>query len=144
MRALPLAAAFASGLVFAAGLGISGMTRPAKVLAFLDVFGTWDPSLGAVMVGAISVFGVVFALARRRDRPIFAARFVPPDRVALDRDLVVGAAIFGIGWGIGGFCPGPAIVAMAATGWPAGLFVAAMLLGSRLCDHLTARRARAP
>jgi uncharacterized membrane protein YedE/YeeE len=118
---------FACGVVFAVGLAISGMTQPGKVLGFLDVFGAWDPSLTFVMGGALAVLFAARAVTPRRPllAPTFAA--LPPDRI--DLRLVGGAAIFGIGWGLSGFCPGPAIVSIGA-GTPAALvLVPAMLVG---------------
>jgi uncharacterized protein len=120
-------ASFACGSVFAVGLAISGMTQPARVLGFLDVFGAWDPSLAFVMASALAVLFAARAVTPRR--PLFAPTFAahPPDRI--DLRLVGGAAIFGIGWGLSGFCPGPAIVSIGA-GTPAALLlVPAMLVG---------------
>ena len=108
------AVAFASGLLFAGGLGLSGMTKPAKVQAFLDVTGDWDPSLMLVMVGAIGVYAVAVAVARRRAAPLYATRFAWPTLSVIDARLVGGAALFGVGWGLMGFCPGPAIVSVAS------------------------------
>ena len=128
-------ASFACGSVFAAGLALSGMTQPAKVLGFLDVFGAWDPSLAFVMASALAVLFAAPAVTPRRPllAPTFAAH--PPDRI--DLRLVGGAAIFGIGWGLSGFCPGPAIVSIGA-GTPAALvLVPAMLVGMathRACE----------
>lgn len=120
---------FFSGLVFAGGLAISGMTQPAKVLGFLDVTGAWDPTLVFVMAAAIAVH-MGFALrARRAVRPLLAAEFSAPARDATDASLFVGAAVFGVGWGLEGFCPGPAIVA-SASGAPVPLvFVGSMTAG---------------
>ena len=106
--------AFLSGLLFAAGLGLSGMTKPAKVSAFLDVTGDWDPSLMLVMVGAIGVYAVTVLLARRRGTPWLAPSFVWPTTKSVDARLLGGAALFGIGWGLSGLCPGPAIVSVAS------------------------------
>ena len=122
-------AAFVAGLIFAAGLALSGMTRPGKVTAFLDIFGSWDPSLALVMLGAITVHAVLYRVIRRRSIPLFASTFSSPTRSNLDFRLIGGAALFGIGWGMGGFCPGPAITSLAS-GQPSTLiFVAAMLVG---------------
>lgn len=122
-------AGLAAGLIFGIGLVISGMANPAKVLNFLDIFGTWDPSLAFVMGGAILVTAPGFRLVTQRRTPLFADRFNLPTRSDLDRRLITGAAIFGVGWGLGGFCPGPAFTAlpMAATGTL--IFVPFMLLG---------------
>jgi uncharacterized membrane protein YedE/YeeE len=100
------------GLLFGVGLIVSGMSDPAKVLNFLDVFGNWDPSLAFVMAGAVLVAFTGYRLVLKRDRPILAATFHLPTRTDFDRRLVAGAAIFGIGWGLGGFCPGPALTAL--------------------------------
>jgi uncharacterized protein len=107
-------AAFVSGLVFAAGLGLAGMTKPAKVQAFLDVTGDWDPSLMFVMVGAIGVYALAVVVAKRRGAPLYAPEFAWPKLTAIDARLVAGAALFGIGWGLSGFCPGPAVVSVAS------------------------------
>lgn len=124
-----LAGVFASGLVFALGLGISGMTNPAKIVAFLDVAGSWDPSLALVMVGAIGAYSSLYRLVRRNAAPLFDESFSVPDRRDIDARLLGGAALFGVGWGLGGFCPGPAIVALVS-GVPAVfVFVASMLVG---------------
>ena len=129
-RILSLSLAGLAGAIFGAGLLISGMTQPAKVIGFLDPTRGWDPSLAFVMAGAATVYALLFRwIQRRRSRPWLDVRFHLPTRRDLDRPLVVGAALFGIGWGLGGLCPGPGIVA-AASGSIAGLaFVAAMLAG---------------
>jgi uncharacterized protein len=118
---------FLAGLLFAIGLGISGMTQPAKVAGFLDFFGRWDPSLMFVMAGAI---GAHFVFARRAlssGRPRFAARFELPELRAIDARLVAGAAIFGVGWGMAGLCPGPALVALVSGRATTIAFVLAMV-----------------
>lgn len=121
--------AFACGLIFALGLGIGGMTQPRRVLAFLDVTGDWDPSLAFVMAGAIAVYATASRLALRRGRPLLAPAFDTPTRRRIDGPLVTGALLFGIGWGLAGLCPGPALTSVAS-GEPAGvLFIAAMLVG---------------
>jgi hypothetical protein len=137
------AAAAASGALFGIGLGISGMTRPEKVVGFLDLAGAWDASLAFVMVGAILVHFIAYRLARRRAAPLFDSRFHLPTRKGVDRKLVAGAAIFGIGWGLGGFCPGPGIVAAASGALPAIAFVAAMTAGILLEDLVSSRRSPA-
>ncbi len=119
--------AFVAGVVFAVGLGLSGMTRPSKVIGFLDVTGAWDPSLLLVMAGAV---GVHFVFARRtksQRRPRFAQSFALPLETRIDRRLLLGAALFGVGWGMAGFCPGPAIVSVTTLAPTALAFVAAML-----------------
>lgn len=121
--------AFVVGFVFALGLGLGGMTEPARVLAFLDAAGTWDPSLAFVMFGAVAVYGVAFPFVVRRGRPVFAASFAVPTRRDLDGRLLAGAALFGIGWGLAGLCPGPALTTLASGEPRALLFVVAMLVG---------------
>jgi uncharacterized protein len=124
-----LLTSFVSGIVFALGLGISGMTRPLKVIGFLDFFGDWDPSLAFVMAGAICVYFVAYRLSRKMASPLLAADFSLPKRSELDARLLLGAAIFGAGWGLGGFCPGPAITALASGATPVVIFVASMAGG---------------
>lgn len=132
-------AAVAGGLM-GAGLLLSGMTEPAKVVAFLDVTRGWDPSLGFVMGGAVAVYAVAFRVVRgRRGAPWFDGAFHLPTRRDIDLGLVAGAAIFGIGWGLGGLCPGPGLVAAAAGSSTGLLFVAAMLVGM-LAQHGASRR----
>ena len=127
LRSLAL---FASGLLFALGLGLSGMTRPAKVLAFLDVTGAWDPSLAFVMIGAIGVHLTASRLyILKRVSPLWAEAFALPAKGKIDRRLLAGAAIFGVGWGLGGMCPGPAITDLASFAWQPIAFVGAMLAG---------------
>lgn len=118
------------GVVFAAGLGLSGMTKPAKVIGFLDFFGAWDPSLALVMVGAIGVNAAVYwGIVRKRSQPVLADRFHFATQALVDRRLVLGSAIFGVGWGLGGYCPGPAVVSLMSGGLSAAVFVGAMLAG---------------
>jgi uncharacterized protein len=122
-------ASFISGIVFALGLGISGMTRPIEVIGFLDFFGNWDASLAFVMLGAIGVYSVAYRLSRTMQSPILAASFSIPTRTDLDARLISGAALFGAGWGLGGFCPGPAITSLASGAAPVAVFVASMAAG---------------
>ena len=122
-------AAFCSGLLFAIGLGIGGMTQPAKIVNFLDFTGTWDPSLAFVMIGAIPVYFLCYRLALGRPSPLFGTEFSVPTRKAIDNELLLGAAIFGAGWGLGGFCPGPAIVSLGSGAGQTFIFVAAMVGG---------------
>ena len=124
--------AFLVGLVFALGLGLSGMTQPAKVTGFLDVAGAWDPSLAFVMAGAVGVHFAAFRRILRRPAPLLAQRFAVPQRGAVDARLLVGAALFGAGWGLAGICPGPAFVAAASGATPFVVFLAAMLAGMAL------------
>jgi len=122
-------ASFASGLVFGIGLLISGMTDTGKVLGFLDIFGAWDATLAFVMAGAVAVTGLGFALARRRGAPVLAAKSLWPTRRDVDTPLVIGATLFGIGWGLVGLCPGPALVNLAGLALPVIVFVVAMAVG---------------
>mgnify|MGYP000022211358 FL=1 len=124
-----------AGLLFGAGLALGGMTDPGKVIAFLDVAGQWDPSLGFVMGSALLITFPVFAWVRRADKPLLAERFQLPTRKDLDPQLLIGAALFGIGWGIAGLCPGPAIANLAAGSPQILLFVAAMVGGMWLRDR---------
>jgi uncharacterized membrane protein YedE/YeeE len=118
-----------AGALFALGLAISGMTEPAKVTGFLDVTGAWDPSLAFVMVAAIAVHLPLVRLARLRKAPLFERAFHWPTAHGIDAKLVVGAAIFGIGWGLSGYCPGPALTSLAAGGVPVLAFIGTMLVG---------------
>jgi uncharacterized membrane protein YedE/YeeE len=133
--------AFATGLLFAVGLGISGMTQPAKVVGFLDFAGNWDPSLAFVMIGAIATHASLYRLIRRRPAPYFATDFSVPAPAAVDLPLVAGAALFGLGWGIGGFCPGPAVVSFAGGMAAAMVFLPSMLAGMILFGVLPMGRA---
>jgi uncharacterized protein len=126
---------FLSGLIFGLGLAISGMANPAKVQNFLDVAGAWDPSLAFVMAGASAVTLVGYRLVWTRPAPLLDARFATPTRTAVDRPLVAGAAIFGVGWGIGGYCPGPALTALPLLAPGTLVFVPAMLVGLWLGSH---------
>ncbi len=121
-----------AGLVFGLGLLVSGMADPQKVLGFLDIAGTWDPSLALVMGGAIALGLPGFALARRRSRSLLGAPMQMPTRQAVDARLLIGAALFGIGWGLAGYCPGPALVGTAAGLGSAAIFSLAMLAGMLL------------
>ncbi|WP_336487718.1 YeeE/YedE family protein [Methylobacterium nigriterrae] len=121
--------AFAVGLLFGIGLLVSGMANPAKVLAFLDVTGRWDPSLAFVMAGAVAVSATGYLVARRRGRPVLAPRLEIPTRRDLDPRLLVGAALFGVGWGLVGLCPGPTLTILTVVPAPAATFVAAMVVG---------------
>jgi uncharacterized membrane protein YedE/YeeE len=131
-----LVVAYVCGLAFAVGLGVSGMTHPSKVLAFLDFTGDWDPSLAVVMASGVLVNLVCFRLAARRGAPLLAPSFALPARTAVDRALVGGAALFGVGWGLGGFCPGPAIVSVVTGATPVVAFVVAMLLAMGVFDAM--------
>jgi uncharacterized membrane protein YedE/YeeE len=131
---------FVSGLIFGLGLILAGMTEPLKVKGFLDLAGAWDPSLALVMGGAIALGAMAFAHARRRGRSWTGAPIEIPANKTIDRRLVTGGVLFGIGWGIGGFCPGPALVALGSGVGSAGIFVAAMLLGMVLHDKFLSPR----
>ena len=130
------------GFVFGWGLLISGMMQPAKVLAFLDVFGAWDPSLLVVMVAALAVGSAGYAIARPR-APLFAARNMWPEKATIDAPLILGATMFGVGWGLTGLCPGPAIENLATLSPRLAVFVAAMTAGMALHDVWQRRRATA-
>ena len=132
--------AFAAGLIFGLGLLLAGMANPAKVLAFLDIAGNWDPSLALVMGGAIPVSAIGFYLTRHRAAPLFGDTFQVPANRKLDKRLVLGALGFGIGWGLAGFCPGPALVALGTGSLKAVVFVAAMLSGMVIFEFLETRK----
>ncbi len=134
--------ALVSGLVFGIGLIAGGMTDPARIKAFLDVAGAWDPSLALVMGGAVAVGLVAFARARHQPHAWAGGAIALPAQATIDARLVGGGVLFGIGWGWAGFCPGPAWVAMASGSGAALWFVAAMLLGMLLHDNAWPRRAR--
>lgn len=127
MKAFVLAAI--AGAVFAVGLTVGGMTIPAKVIGFLDVGGAWDPQLAFVMAGAIAVYASLLRIIRRRAAPLLVDRFHWPTARAIDARLVGGAAIFGVGWGLSGYCPGPALTSLAGGGTSALVFVIAMIGG---------------
>jgi hypothetical protein len=123
------AIALAAGLIFGAGLAVSGMADPQRVQAFLDLFGAWDPTLAFVMGGAMIPMAIAWAVQRRIAAPVAASRFDLPGTNRIDPRLAIGALIFGAGWGIGGLCPGPAIADLAIAPAPAAMFIAAMLAG---------------
>jgi uncharacterized membrane protein YedE/YeeE len=141
-----LASAMSAGLLFGAGLLLSGMNNPRKVRGFLDIAGSWDPSLAFVMVGAIGVAALAFAWSRRRCAPAQAAVSgcslpeLETARTRIDSSLVLGSAAFGVGWGLSGFCPGPALLTPAAQSAPGVLFLAAMLAGMFLHAGLSRLR----
>ena len=134
------ASALAAGLLFGLGLAISQMVNPRKVLDFLDVTGNWDPSLALVMAGAVGVTMLAFRFVLKRKQPLFDGEFHLPRLTKLDRRLLVGSGVFGIGWGIGGYCPGPGIAALSAGSVEALVFVAGMGLGSVLYRRFAAPR----
>ncbi len=135
-----LSLAFVTGIIFALGLGVSGMTNPEKIMGFLDFAGDWDPSLAFVMVGAIGVHIGFAQWALRATRPRWATSFAFPRRMTVDSDLLTGAAIFGLGWGAAGYCPGPAIVDVVVPSRNRIAFVLAMLAGVLVFRGLAARR----
>jgi len=137
-------ACFGCGLLFGAGLLISGMTQPEKVIGFLDIFGAWDATLAFVMAGAVAVTSVGFALARRRGAPVLTAQSLWPTRSDIDAPLVGGAVSFGIGWGLIGLCPGPALVNLAGLSLPVIVFVVAMAVGMIGQDALRRRADAVP
>ncbi len=133
--------ALAAGTVFGLGLAMSGMLDPARVRGFLDIFGAWDPSLAFVLGGAVTVALAGMAVLKRLRRPAFDEAFHLPATSPVDRRLVLGSAIFGIGWGMAGFCPGPALASLSLGLAPVALFVIAMLAGMTLHDRVWLRRA---
>ncbi|QDF05866.1 DUF6691 family protein [Myxococcus xanthus] len=135
----PSLSAFLSGLIFALGLGLAGMTDPANVLGFLDIAGDWDYRLAFVMGGAIAVHAALRPLIHQRARPLFAAKFPSLPASKPDSKLLVGAALFGVGWGLGGYCPGPALTSLATGAFPLLVFVPAMFAGFYLAQVLQAR-----
>jgi uncharacterized membrane protein YedE/YeeE len=130
---------FAAGLAFALGLGVAGMTRPENVIAFLDVAGAWDPALAFVMAGAIGVHALALLLGRRRVRPVLEPKFEAPSKTGIDARLLAGAAIFGVGWGASGLCPGPALVALMSLSPSVLAFVPAMVVGTATVQRVSAR-----
>jgi hypothetical protein len=133
--------AFIAGLLFGIGLLLAGMANPGKVLGFLDLAGAWDPSLALVMVGAIVVASVPFSWAGKQSKSLLGAPMQLPVKRELDVRLIGGSLLFGIGWGIAGICPGPAVVLLLTAHWQAFVFVSAMLVGMLLFTALEARRA---
>jgi uncharacterized membrane protein YedE/YeeE len=133
-------ASFVCGLIFGFGLLISGMTQPTKVLGFLDIFGRWDPTLAFVIAAALGVSVIGFSLVRQQRQPMLAAQHLWPTRTDIDRPLIVGSVLFGIGWGLVGLCPGPALVNFASLMPRVMVFVLAMAAGMIIRD-LWARHA---
>ena len=129
------------GCLFGVGLVISDMVNPARVLAFLDVAGAWDPSLAFVMGGALIPSALAYVIKRSRSRPAFDNQFHVPTNRTIDGKLVFGAALFGLGWGLVGLCPGPAVAALVTGRWQALLFVVAMLAGMFAYRTISSRRA---
>jgi uncharacterized membrane protein YedE/YeeE len=135
-------AALGAGVLFGVGLTVSGMVQPLKVVGFLDVAGAWDPTLVLVMGAALAVSALAFPAILRRRRPLFAESFSLPTRQEIDAPLLAGSALFGIGWGLGGFCPGPALASLALGAPGAWIFTAAMAVGM-LLHRLAFDRGRA-
>jgi uncharacterized protein len=133
---MKLTIAFFAGLVFALGLGLAGMTQPAKIIGFLDVTGAWDPTLAFVMGGAVAVGLVLFHWILKRSAPVLGERFVLPDKKDIDIRLLGGAALFGIGWGLSGYCPGPALVSLVTATPSVLVFVVSMATGIHLGNRL--------
>lgn len=135
------------GLLFGAGLALSGMVDPARVLGFLDVAGAWDPTLAVVLASALIPSTVAYAFVRRMERPLMAEEFCIPQNRTIESRLIAGAALFGIGWGLVGLCPGPAIAGLVLGRWEPWLFVAAMIAGmwlQRFYADLRDRRSLQP
>lgn len=126
---------FLSGLLFGLGLLVSGMNDPQKVRAFLDVFGSWQPELIAVMGAAVVTFFIVFQLSKSRNKPLFASSFHLPSLQEVDRRLITGAVMFGTGWGLVGLCPGPALVDVLSGNESVLIFVGALIAGNRLAHY---------
>jgi uncharacterized membrane protein YedE/YeeE len=131
---------FLVGLLFGLGLILSGMTDPGKIIGFLDIFGNWDPSLAFVMMGAIAVGFVAFAIAKKRTTTILGGALRLPTASHIDKRLIIGSTLFGIGWGLAGFCPGPALVSMASGQIQALWFVSAMVVGMLAFEALERKR----
>jgi len=134
-RIMKLVTPFVAGIIFGLGLLVSGMSNPAKVRGFLDVFGDWQPGLMAVMVAAIVIFSVAYALSNKMKQPWFHSTFHKPSLTILDARLFIGAALFGIGWGMVGLCPGPALLNVMTGQEDILLFVVALLVGNRIAHY---------
>lgn len=138
--ALRILTALAAGLLFGLGLAISGLLNPAKVKAFLDITGAWDPSLIFVLGAGVVVAFIGYRLAFAINKPFFDDQLHLPTKTRIDRPLIIGSAIFGVGWGLAGFCPGPAIASLSLGLLPAVIFAVAMLIGMVTHDRLLARK----
>ncbi|OLO07541.1 hypothetical protein BTW08_12300 [Salinicola sp. MH3R3-1] len=134
---MKMLAGYLAGLLFGLGLAISGMTDPARVIGFLDVAGAWDPTLIFVLGGAVVTTFIGYRLVWRRQMPLLESRFQLPTRRDLDTRLLGGAALFGIGWGLSGYCPGPAVASLAGLSWPLAAFIMTLLLGWWLARRLS-------
>ncbi len=132
--------AFFCGLLFAVGLGISGMTQPQKITAFLDLFGSWDASLLFVMAGAVLVYSVGYRLVIKRKNPLFSLSFLVPTNQVIDSSLLGGAVLFGMGWGLSGYCPGPALTSLTTLGSSPLIFGLSMLSGMFLFELFQRRK----
>lgn len=129
--------ALVSGLLFGFGLALSEMVNPNRVLDFLDLLGEWDPTLAFVMIGAIPVSAIGYLLIRKRETPLFDERFRVPDKQQIDRKLIGGAVVFGMGWGIAGYCPGPAVAMLSLQWQEPVVFLGFLALGSFICRKTT-------
>ena len=136
---LQTASALTSGLVFGFGLSLSGMLNPARVQGFLDIFGAWDPSLAFVLGGAVVIAFVGVRIMYRMDRPVLDESFHVPKNKKIDPPLLIGSALFGVGWGFGGFCPGPAVASLSVGLGESFVFVIAMIVGMTLHDRVWRR-----
>ena len=136
---LNLIVSFSVGFVFALGLGISGMTQPQKVVGFLDLFGNWDPSLMFVMMGAIAVHFISYRAVRNRKSPLLSSQWHIPTRRELTPTLVIGSTLFGIGWGLAGYCPGPAVTSLASLEARPVIFVVSMIIGMAVFNFVEKR-----
>ncbi len=126
---MSLFVSFISGIIFALGLGISGMTQPQKIVGFLDIFGDWDPALAFVMVGAIAVHSVAYLTLKPEKGPALKESYSIPDKSRITKSLVIGSLLFGIGWGLSGFCPGPGVVSLFSGNAASVNFVVSMIIG---------------
>lgn len=131
--------AFLVGIIFAVGLGVSGMTRPEKVVGFLDIFGNWDPALVFVMGGAIAVHFVSYRMITKRASPLFSNKWHIPTKTQLTPTLLGGAFLFGVGWGLGGYCPGPALASLSSLDARVFIFVAFMIVGMLVFKQIDKR-----
>lgn len=129
-----------SGLLFGIGLTLSSMVDPSKVIGFLDVMGNWDPSLSFVMMGALMIAVITFRMIPKRNKPVFANEFKLSTRTDIDKPLIIGAILFGIGWGMAGYCPGPAIATLGTGGWDSAIFLISMILGSMVQRYLYTKK----
>ncbi|OLO09964.1 hypothetical protein BTW10_17160 [Chromohalobacter japonicus] len=136
---MKMLAGYLAGLTFGLGLAISGMTDPARVIGFLDVAGDWDPTLIFVLGGAVVTTFIGYRLAWRRQTPLFESRFQLPTRRDLDIRLLGGAALFGIGWGLSGYCPGPAVASLSGLSWPLAAFIVTLIAGWWLARRMNSR-----